>query len=205
MNSGPEKRSRTLRGTAHVLLHQVQLLPLITLYRSLCIYSVIPLHYSYFTCCRFSLYLLFIMLCITVSWGFFFLIFQKRSQQCFTLCSDLPSHLTKISMQTQLFKINQKLKLFLFLSFFFLSSFLSFFFFLLSFFFLSFLSFLFFLSFFLSFFSFFFLSFFLFLFFPSFFLSFSFFFVWTTYLKGSYDAISSCPFSLECYKLFVHR
>ncbi len=24
-------------------------------------------------------------------------------------------------------------------------------------------------------------------------------------LKGSYDAISSFPFSLECYKLFVHR
>ncbi len=26
-----------------------------------------------------------------------------------------------------------------------------------------------------------------------------------TFLKGSYDAISSFPFSLECYKLFVHR
>ncbi len=25
------------------------------------------------------------------------------------------------------------------------------------------------------------------------------------HLKGSYDAISSFPFSLECYKLFVHR
>ncbi len=25
------------------------------------------------------------------------------------------------------------------------------------------------------------------------------------YLKGSYDAISSFPFSLECYKLIVHR
>ncbi len=25
------------------------------------------------------------------------------------------------------------------------------------------------------------------------------------FLKGSYDAISSFPFSLECYKLFVHR
>ncbi len=24
-------------------------------------------------------------------------------------------------------------------------------------------------------------------------------------LKGSYDAISSFPFSLECYKLIVHR
>ncbi len=24
-------------------------------------------------------------------------------------------------------------------------------------------------------------------------------------LKWSYDAISSFPFSLECYKLFVHR
>ncbi len=24
-------------------------------------------------------------------------------------------------------------------------------------------------------------------------------------LKGSYDAISSVSFSLECYKLFVHR
>ncbi len=24
-------------------------------------------------------------------------------------------------------------------------------------------------------------------------------------LKGSYDAISSLPFSLECYKLIVHR
>ncbi len=24
-------------------------------------------------------------------------------------------------------------------------------------------------------------------------------------LKVSYDAISSFPFSLECYKLFVHR
>ncbi len=24
-------------------------------------------------------------------------------------------------------------------------------------------------------------------------------------LKGSYDAISSFPFSLECYKLFMHR
>ncbi len=24
-------------------------------------------------------------------------------------------------------------------------------------------------------------------------------------LKGSYDAISSFPFSLECYNLFVHR
>ncbi len=24
-------------------------------------------------------------------------------------------------------------------------------------------------------------------------------------LKGSYDGISSFPFSLECYKLFVHR
>ncbi len=26
-----------------------------------------------------------------------------------------------------------------------------------------------------------------------------------TTLNGSYDAISSFPFSLECYKLFVHR
>ncbi len=25
------------------------------------------------------------------------------------------------------------------------------------------------------------------------------------WLKGSYDAILSFPFSLECYKLFVHR
>ncbi len=24
-------------------------------------------------------------------------------------------------------------------------------------------------------------------------------------IKGSYDAISSFPFSLECYKLIVHR
>ncbi len=27
----------------------------------------------------------------------------------------------------------------------------------------------------------------------------------TNMLKGSYDAISSLAFSLECYKLFVHR
>ncbi len=27
----------------------------------------------------------------------------------------------------------------------------------------------------------------------------------STILKGSYDAISSFPFSLECYKLIVHR
>ncbi len=36
----------------------------------------------------------------------------------------------------------------------------------------------------------------------------SFFSFWTClalYLKGSYDAISSLPFSLECYKLIVHR
>lgn len=113
--NGPEESSRTLRGTAHVLQNQVQLLPLITLYRSLCIYSVIQLHYSYFTCCRFSLYIvLFItMLCITVSREKNVLIFQKRAQQCFTLCSDLTRHLTKISIQTQLFKINQKLKIFL--------------------------------------------------------------------------------------------
>ncbi len=26
-----------------------------------------------------------------------------------------------------------------------------------------------------------------------------------TFLKGSYDAISSFAFSLECYKLIVHR
>ncbi len=30
-------------------------------------------------------------------------------------------------------------------------------------------------------------------------------FIFICCLKGSYDAISSVPFSLECYKLFVHR